>query len=161
MYRKISLLLLRVGVGTLFLYAGITKVADPTWSAKGYLMSAKTFSWFYTWLASDAILPFINFLNAWRLTLLGAALMLGVFIRWSGILGAALMVLYYFPALEFPFVPPHAYLVDEHIVYTFALLLLSALSKDNRWGMGEWIRNLPCCGGAKKEKGDAPVAEMN
>lgn len=159
MFQKISLLLLRVGIGTLFLYAGITKIADPTWSAKGYLLGAKTFSWFYTWLAGDGILPFINFLNAWGFTLLGAALMLGAFVRLSGMLGATMMILYYFPVLEFPYIPPHAYLVDEHIVYAIALLVLSAFSKDTQWGIGSWLRNLPCCGGAKKEKGDAPNIE--
>ena len=161
MFQKISLLLLRVGIGTLFLYAGITKIADPTWSAKGYLMGAKTFSGFYTWLASDGMITLVNFLNVWGLTLIGVALMLGVLVRLSGILGSTLMILYYFPILQFPYIPPHAYLVDEHIVYAAALLVLSAFSKDIKWGVGEWFSNLPCCGGAKKEKGDAPSVEIH
>ena len=161
MFQKISLLLLRVGMGTLFLYAGITKIADPTWSAKGYLMGAKTFPWFYSWLAGDGMITIVNFLNVWGLTLIGVALMLGALIRLSGILGATMMILYYFPVLQFPYIPPHAYLVDEHIVYAFALLALSAFSKDTRWGIGVWFRNLPCCGGAKKEKGDAPKVDIN
>ena len=58
-----SLFFLRISLGSLFFYAGSTKVLDPSWSAAGYLMNAKTFSGLYTWFASADILPSINFVN--------------------------------------------------------------------------------------------------
>lgn len=154
--QKNALLLLRVAIGVLFLYAGITKVADPTWSAQGYLLGAQTFHGFYAWLASGSMLTLVNFLNVWGLTLLGIALMLGIMTRLSGFLGAAMMLLYYFPVLKFPFISSHSYLVDEHIIYIAALLVLAGFAKDIPARVGGWLEHMPCCGGAKKEKGGAP-----
>ena len=114
--QKIFLFLSRVFLGGLFFYAGITKVLNPDWSAAGYLKSAKTFGGFYTWLAGPDILPITNFLNEWGLTLIGAALVLGVFVRLSSVLGAFLMILYYFPGLEFPYVE-HGFLVTRQFCW--------------------------------------------
>lgn len=130
-----SLLLLRLGLGWLFFYAGITKILDPAWSAEGYLKGAKTFTGFYHWLASPSILPVTNFLNEWALALIGAALILGIFVRVASIAGAALMLAYYFPILNFPYPNPHSYIVDEHIIYALALLVLVKLKAGRTWGL--------------------------
>lgn len=130
-----SLLLLRLGLGWLFFYAGITKVLNPAWSAEGYLRGAKTFTGFYHWLASPGMLPVTNFLNEWGLTLIGAALILGVFVRIVAIAGAALMILYYLPILDFPYPDPHSYIVDEHIIYALALLVLAKFEAGRVWGL--------------------------
>ncbi|MBV22357.1 MAG: hypothetical protein CMI57_02580 [Parcubacteria group bacterium] len=122
-----TLVLLRLAFGWFFLYAGLTKVVNPEWTATGFLNNAQTFSGFYSWLASSNILPIVDFLNEWGLTLIGATLILGIFVRLSAYLGALLMILYYFPGLTFPHVGEHAYLVDEHIIYALALLLLASL----------------------------------
>ena len=131
------LFLLRISIGWLLFYAGITKVLNPAWSAGGYLQNAKTFSGFYQWLATPEMLPITNFLNEWGLTLLGAALLFGVFVRWAGILGALMMILYYLPVLEFPNVGEHSYIVDEHIIYALALLLLAASETGKIFGLGK------------------------
>src|SRR3989339_1054310 len=121
-YQKIAIFSLRLAMGWLMFYAGITKILDSSWSAAGYLQGAKTFAGFYQWLLQPEILPIVNFLNEWGLTLLGVALILGVFVRLSSVLGAILMLMYYFPALEFPYIG-HSYIVDEHIIYVLILLL--------------------------------------
>ena len=132
------------------MYAGITKVLDPNWSAAGYLNNAKTFPEFYAWLASPPILPFINIVNEWGLTLLGISLLLGVFVRLSSIGGAALMLLYYFPVVEMkafeffptltvPYIGEHAVLVDEHIVYVLALVALAAFAAGRTWGLDNMV----------------------
>src|SRR3989344_8785239 len=133
---RVFLLLSRLALGWLFLYAGFTKLINPDWSAAGYLMNAKTFAGFYQWLASPSLLPITNFLNEWGLTLIGLALILGIFVRLSSVLGALMMILYYFPVLEFPRLE-HAYLVDEHIIYALILLLLAALKAGRYWGLDE------------------------
>lgn len=143
--QKISLFLLRISIGWLFFYAGITKVLNPVWSAAGYLKGAKTFTGFYHWLASPEIIPFTNFFNEWGLTLIGAALILGVFVRLSSVLGAAVMVLYYFPILIFPKVGTNAYLIDEHIIYALVFLLLAAFRAGQVWGLENWCASLPIC----------------
>ena len=103
--RHISLFFLRIALGGLFLYAGISKILDPSWTAKSFLNAAQTFHGFYTWLASPALLPVIDFVNEWALALLGLSLLLGIFVRLSSTLGAVLMLLYYFPGLSFPYIP--------------------------------------------------------
>lgn len=144
-YQKFTLFLLRAALGWLFFYAGITKVINPNWSAAGYLNGAKTFTGFYQWLASPDILPITNFLNEWGLTLIGLSLILGVFVRLSSVLGAAMMVLYYFPILTFPKIGANSYLVNEHIVYALALLFMGAVGAGRVWGLENWCKNLPIC----------------
>lgn len=139
------MVLLRLVLGWYMFYAGITKVLDPNWSAAGYLQGAKTFSGFYAWLASPALLPVINFLNEWGLTLLGASLILGVFVRLSSVLGVLLMLLYYFPILRFPYPDTHSFVVDNHIIFAAALLLLGALRAGRVWGLEKWCSRLPIC----------------
>lgn len=131
---KIAVLLLRLSLGWLFFYAGITKVLNPDWSAVGYLAGAKTFVSFYHWLATPAVLPFVDFLNEWGLTLLGVSLLVGLLVRSSALAGAGLMLLYYF-ALPFPYPSEHSFLVDEHIIYALALALLWTLHAGKFWGL--------------------------
>lgn len=141
---RIVLVLLRLALGWLMFYAGITKVLDPAWSAAGYLRSAKTFSGLFQWLASPANIGWVNVVNEWGLTLLGVSLILGIGVRLSGVLGALLMLLYYFPALEFPHVE-HGYLVDEHIIYALVLLYFAAVRAGRTFGLEEWCAGLPIC----------------
>ena len=143
--QKISLFLLRVVLGWMYLYAGITKIINPNWSAAGYLRGAKTFPVFYQWLVSPSLLPITNFVNEWGLTLLGLSLILGLFVRLSSSLGAIMMLLYYLPILTFPYIKDNSYLVDQHIIYASALLVLGALRAGRIWGLEEWCANLPIC----------------
>ncbi len=143
--QKTTLLLLRVSIGWLFFYAGITKVLNPNWSAAGYLNNAKTFTDFYHWLASPSVIHYTNFFNEWGLTLIGAALILGIFVRLSSTLGALMMALYYFPVLVFPKVGANAYIVDDHIIYALVLLFLGAVRAGRYFGLENWCSSLPIC----------------
>ena len=141
MIQKLMLAATRVALGWLFFYAGITKVLNPNWSAKGYLAGAKTFGAFYQWLLTPNIIPFINFINEWGLTLLGISLILGIFVRISSILGALLMLLYYFPILQFPYPNANSYIVDEHIIYTLILLFFAALRAGRIMGFDSFLKS--------------------
>ncbi|MEK7589070.1 MAG: DoxX family membrane protein [Patescibacteria group bacterium] len=138
---RYSLVLLRISLGWLFFYAGITKVFDSSWSAAGYLQSAKTFSGVYQWLASASNIGWINFVNEWSLVLIGAALIVGFRTRIAALLGAGLMLLYYFPILDFPYVGEHSLLVDEHIIYIFSLLILTRMRAGEYWGLDSRMRH--------------------
>lgn len=144
-FEKISIFLLRIGMGWLMFYAGITKVLDPNWSAAGYLTNAKTFSGFFAWFATPGILPVTNFVNEWGLTLLGVSLILGISVRLSSIFGAVLMLLYYFPILQGLYPNTHSFIVDEHIVYVLALLFFAAARVGRVWGLENWCSRLPIC----------------
>ena len=132
--QKFFLFLLRVTVGWMFFYAGITKVLNPQWSAEGYLKGAKAFTWFFQILLDPGVLPIINFMNKWGLTLLGISLILGLFVRFSSLLGVLLMALYYI-ALGFPYPNPHSYIVDEHIIYISILLFFAAIKAGRVFGL--------------------------
>lgn len=142
--QKISLTILRFTLGWMFFYSGITKVLKPTWSAAGYLAEAKTFPEFYQWLASPANIGWVNFINEWGLTLLGLSLILGIGVRLSSVLGAVLMILYWFPVLQFPYTE-HGFLVDEHIINASILLYFAAVRAGRVWGLENWCSKLPIC----------------
>lgn len=139
------LTILRLALGIFFFYAGITKVFDPSWSAGGYLASAKTFAALYHWFASPALLPIINFINEWGLTLLGISLILGFGVRLSTPLGVALMLLYYLPVLNFPYVTLHSWIVDRHVIYAAALLVLYSFRAGRIYGIGAICGSWPLC----------------
>jgi thiosulfate dehydrogenase [quinone] large subunit len=138
--QKVTLFALRITLGWLFFWAGITKVLNPDFSAAGYLEGAKTFTGFYHWLASPAMLPFTNFVNEWGLTLLGLALILGVLTKWASRLGALLMILYYLPILDFPYPNAHSFIVDEHIIYAVGLMVLCAFDAGKTWNVMNLIK---------------------
>lgn len=132
--QKVSLFLLRVGLGLFMFYAGFTKIIDPSWSAAGYIGAAKNFVGFYHALLGPSILPIVNILNAWGLTLLGLSLISGLFTRLSSILGIVLMALYYL-ALPLPQPDAHSFIVDDHIIYILALLIIINFSAGKVWGL--------------------------
>lgn len=142
--QKIFLFLLRVSLGWMYFYSGITKLLDPEWTSQGYLQSAKGFPSFYNGLANSSLLPAVDFMNEWGMTLLGVSLILGLFVRLSGILGALLMALYYL-ALGFPYPNSHAFIVDEHIIYACALLYLGSVRAGRVWGLENLCSKLPLC----------------
>lgn len=142
---KIYIFLLRISLGVLFFYAGITKVINPDWLAAGYLKGAQTLPELYNFLLQPEILPIINFTNAWGLTLLGVSLLLGIGVRLSSKLGALLMLLYYIPILKFPYAGANSFLVDQHIIFIFSLLLLGSLKAGRYWGLEKLCSKLPIC----------------
>ena len=135
-----AVFLSRVALCVLFFYAGITKVLNPSWSAAGYLNSAKTFPGLYHWFASAGNLSWINPVNEWGLTLVGVALIVGLLVRWASLGGILLMILYFFPVLQFPYVGDHSFLVDEHIIYITTFLVLFASNAGTFWGLDSWLQ---------------------
>ena len=150
-YGNVTLAALRIALGWFFLYSGLTKVMNPLWSAAGYLNNAQTFSGLFQWFAQPQILPTINIINEWGQLLLGISLILGIFVRLSSTLGVALMLLYYFPAANFPFVD-HGFIVDEHIIYALTLAYFAVIRAGRVFGLEEWCSNLPICKKFKKYK---------
>lgn len=133
--QQCALFALRISLGWLFFYAGITKLINPAWSAAGYLNNAQTFHGFFAMLAQPQMLPYVNFLNAWGLTLIGVALLLGIAVRFSSILGMVIMFLYYLPILKFPYPNAHSFIVDEHVIYAASLLVLATFRAGRIWGL--------------------------
>lgn len=138
--QKIFIFLTRVSIGWLFFYAGITKVLNPEWTSKGYLEGAKNLTDFYSWLTQAGIINWVDSINQWGLTLIGLSLILGLFVRWSAVLGAIIMILYYIPILDFPYPNPHSMIVDEHIIYALTLLTLATLDAGKYFGLDRLLK---------------------
>ena len=79
--------------------------------------------------------PIINFLNEWGLTLIGLALIFGVFVRLASFFGIVLMMLYYLPIF-----PPAHGLVDEHIIYSLVFLVLMAFGSGEILTLNKWLQ---------------------
>lgn len=141
--QKISLAVVRIVMGLMFFYAGITKVVNPEWTAAGYMKGAKNFVGMYEWFSSPGILPIVDFLNAWGLTLLGVALILGIAVRLGAFFGVIMMLMYYFVILDFPYPNAHAFIVDEHIIYSAVLVFLGLVGAGRYFGLGYWFSSLP------------------
>lgn len=135
---KISIFLSRIALGWLFFYAGITKVLNSQWSAAGYLNNAKSFTGLYHWFASAQNIGWVNFINAWGMTLIGVALILGIFVRWASLGGMLLMVLYYF-ALPLLYPNANSFIVDEHIIYILVLAILFFSQAGKIWGLDAFL----------------------
>jgi thiosulfate dehydrogenase [quinone] large subunit len=90
-----ALVALRLLVGWHFLYEGVIKMYNPSWSAKGYLLSASILKPFFTWLASDSLIPVVDTANIAALMIVGISFVIGFKTRWAAMIGMALMALYY------------------------------------------------------------------
>lgn len=129
------LILLQLLIGGLFLYSGISKIIDPQWSAQGLLSDAKTFSSFFEWMAAPANIGWVNFLNKYGQALIGLGLITGTFSTLASYAGILLMVLYYFPSLDFPYAGKTGFLIDQHIIYVGVFFALIANRVSHHYGI--------------------------
>jgi len=139
-YLPAFLALLRIGIGWHFLYEGLIKIFSPEWSAKSFLEGSRwIFGDLFRLLASgDTSLWIIDNANAFGLTFIGIALMLGLFSRFASWCGVALLLMYY---LAYPPFGNFSYgaasegnymIVNKNLVELLALVLL-ALSDSGRF----------------------------
>jgi len=133
---KIWLAVARIALGWIFFYAGLVKILNANWSAAGFLNGAKTFPELYAWFAGPSVIGVVNFVNEWALLLLGISLILGLFVRWSAIPGAILLLLYYFASNAFPIVL-NGFIVDDHIIYIAMLILFFVTNDGHYFGLDE------------------------
>lgn len=118
-YGDYALLALRLALGWLYFHAGIVKVLEPGWTAAGYLKgSVGPFAGLFVSMAGN---PLVDFLFKWGLVLIGLAIILGLLTRLAAFWGAVLTLLIY--STKFP---PKLGLVEEHIIYIAAFIVLAA-----------------------------------
>jgi len=126
------LMLLRVAIGWHFLYEGVTKLLSPGWSAASYLTASTgpLSDYFHRMAADPKLLPVVNQLNMWGLTLVGACLMLGLCTRLAALGGMGLLALYYAsspPLFGPPGIGPqegHYLIINKNLIEMVALVLV-------------------------------------
>lgn len=92
-----SLVLLRVIAGWHFLYEGVAKLTNESWSSYSYLIDSKGFlSGLFIRCASDpGVVEAFNIINTWGLILVGLGLITGCLTKVSLAGGISLLALYF------------------------------------------------------------------
>jgi thiosulfate dehydrogenase [quinone] large subunit len=139
---KIALALLRIAIGWLFFHEGINKLITEGWTAKMYLLQSNgPLQSFYHWLASnETILQFTNYGLIVTLTLIGLALIIGLYERFFTIAGIIILALFYFAYPPWgQSINSHAegsyLLVDKNLITACALLVLFHLNNAKEFGL--------------------------
>ena len=142
-----GLVLLRVLIGWHFLYEGVSKLINPYWSSAAYLLDSK---WIFSSLAetivsNPTLLGISDFVNMWGLTLVGATLILGLFSRYSALVGMGFVLLYYlfappFLGLEYSRPGEGSYIiVNKNIIEACALWVLYAFPTGHVIGLDRFF----------------------
>jgi thiosulfate dehydrogenase [quinone] large subunit len=124
-----TLVLLRVFIGWHFLYEGVIKAYNPSWTSKGYLLSASILKPLFAWLASESMISAIDFLNIAGLMAVGITLLLGIKVRWGCVGGVLLLALYYLAHPPFPSLPQGPaegsyWIVNKNLIEMAALFVI-------------------------------------
>lgn len=120
---------LRIALGAQFFYAGWSKLTTD-WSAAGYLAAAD--GPFAEWFQSMAGNVVVDGLNAWGLTLVGIALIVGIAVRPASFAGVVFMLLYYFAGYTENIA--HGF-IDFHLVYSAIFVLFMTGGAGNVFGL--------------------------
>jgi thiosulfate dehydrogenase (quinone) large subunit len=143
-FEKTLIAAIRIAIGWVFLYNGVRQFLTPEWSAIQFLAGAKTFPGFFALFTAPAVLPVVDFLVKAGHTLIGLSLVLGVSVRASTSFAAMLMVMYYLPRVEFPYVGGVSnFIVEFHVIYALVLLYLGAVHAGRYYGLENWVAELP------------------
>jgi thiosulfate dehydrogenase [quinone] large subunit len=123
------MVLLRILIGWHFLYEGVIKAYNPSWTSRGYLLSASILKPFFNWLAGDSLISVIDNLNIIGLIAVGISLLIGIKVRWGCIGGLLLLMLYYLAHPPFPGLPQGPaegsyWIVNKNLIEMAALLVI-------------------------------------
>lgn len=144
---------IRILIGWQFLYEGIIKIVNPSWSAGPYLLES---TWWFSGIfksiaANPHLLTLVNFLNIWGLLLIGIGLFFGLFTRIACFSGALLLFLYYlshppFVGLMERNAMEGSYIwVNKNLIEMFVLIFLARISTRWMFGIdnliGDWRSN--------------------
>lgn len=144
----VALTLLRVFIGWHFLYEGLYKLAQDSWSAKPALTQTKwIMNGLYTWIAdSPSVLSFVDALNMYGLVIIGLGLMLGLFTRWIAAGGAVLLFSFYLINPPLPglyYTAPtegHYLIINKNLIEMMALVALAFIPTGKFFGLDRFLQ---------------------
>jgi uncharacterized membrane protein YphA (DoxX/SURF4 family) len=139
----VFLTLIRILIGWQFLYEGLIKIFNPAWTARPFLEGSRwIFGDLFRWLISgDTGMWLVDAANAYGLTLIGLALILGIFTRLAAWGGVALLMMYYIaypPFGGFSYGSPSegSYLiVNKNMIELFVLVMLALTDSGKFYGL--------------------------
>lgn len=120
----IVLIILRVVIGYHFLYEGVDKLFQETWTSAPFLLQA---NWifkesFHEIANNQTLLQISDLLNIWGQILIGISLIIGMYSRISVYFGILLLLLYYIA------VPPflqNQLFIDKNLIELFCFIVLA------------------------------------
>ena len=144
-----GLVTLRVLIGWHFLYEGMSKIINPYWSSVAYLLDSKgPFSGLAETIVSNpTLLSISDYVNMWGLTLVGASLLLGLFSRYTALIGMGLVILYYLFAppllgLEYSRPGEGSYIiVNKNLIEACALWVIHSFPTSHVIGLDRLLSN--------------------
>ena len=147
-FQLVTLVTLRILIGWHFLYEGIVKITNPSWSAAFYLKNSKGFfAGIFQWLATDPnLLRIVNLINMWGLAIIGAALILGLYTRYFCYCGIGILALYYLaapPFIGFTYTMPSEgsyLLVNRNLIELTALMIITAFPSSHIIGLDRFLK---------------------
>ena len=130
---KISVFILRILIGIIFIVPGWRDITNPKFSADSFLTKVAygPFQSIYAGLAGN---PAVSILVAWGLFLIGLCLLLGLLVKLTSSLGIIMMILFYLARF-----PPQHNLIEEHIIYAAVLFLLIAFEAGKFAGIDKYL----------------------
>lgn len=143
------LVALRCLIGWHFLYEGVVKIINSSWSAYPYLMDSKGIlaDVFYYIAGNSTLLEVSNYINIYGLTLIGLGLITGCLARFAAMGGIAFLVLYYmshppFIGADYMMPTEGSYLwVDKNLIEIGALMVLLYFPTSQIFGLDKFIFN--------------------
>ncbi len=181
---RIGIAILRIGVGVIFLWAGLEKLMAPEpFSAAGFLEFATggSLGWpFVTgevaegtvfnptqglWAdmaTNDTAMTFINVLVPWGQLGIGIGLILGLLTRFSAAMGTLMMLFFFVAAWDFEFG-----IVNQHLTYALVTAFLGLIGSGNFYGLDgmlgasapPWVRRWLLSGTPGAAAGTAPSTQ--
>ena len=144
-----GLVTLRVLIGWHFLYEGVSKLINPYWSSAAYLLDSKgPFAGLAETIVSNpTLLSISDYVNMWGLTLVGASLLLGLFSRYTALIGMGLVILYYLFAppllgLEYSKPAEGSYIiVNKNLIEACALWVIRSFPTSHIIGLDRFLSN--------------------
>ena len=154
---QLGVAVLRIGVGIIFLWAGLEKVigAGGEWSAAGFLGfgTGGSMGWpfvqgevaegtifnptqsFWAGLAdNETAMTVINLLVPWGQIGIGASMILGLLTRFGAAMGTLMMLFFFVAAWDFEFG-----IVNQHLTYALVTFFLGYIGSGNFYGLDRTV----------------------
>lgn len=131
---RLSIILLRLAMGALLFYSGLTRVFDSSTSLPQPLVSA-FLPELYHWLGDPGRLSMVNAVYEWVMLLVGLLLLLGLMTRLASFLAIILALFSYLPSL--PNSPRFA--LNESLIYILVYILLITSKAGLYLGMDKYV----------------------
>ena len=139
---RMFLFILRFLMAWTFLYAASHQIVGE-FSVVGFLKTTKTNHALFEPFTTPFMAPITTFLVAYGHLALGLSLLLGLMVRLSGLVGAALLMTYWLAHMDWPYIENHNnFIVDYHVVYSVVLVFLAVKGAGKVCGLDALAANV-------------------